>query len=391
MDYIAQSIVFALAVLGTLFKCVREENGQRVTWHGVPLPTTAGVVILVLLVGSFVVSLSNMHAKNLTGRLQANRLQDVQTQLGTLQTSETEREGDRRRQIDDLKARNETLRQNLKDVGVSLNGVGNSVNEGNRRNLGRFEDLLKRQEKLVDADQLRAENARLLDRLAVVDSFELVTVWPDIDLTGHECAAREFKGPQEQLRALETLFCDFPAPLTSIHLRLHVSLLPSVDVDLRFERSDARLPWRDLSSVHGPAGDAPMPPVHADSPERRPYGTAGEVVGLRSTRGAAAGAEDDDAVGSGFAEVPAIPPVARMDVPDVDRGCRRALCARVAEIRVDARERAGQHDGGGRCRRASDQSDIQPSDPLNKAIQYLFRSRTTSSHALGGLLADYCE
>jgi hypothetical protein len=44
-----------------LFKCVGEENGQRVTWHGVPLPTPAGVIILALLVGSFAVSISKMH------------------------------------------------------------------------------------------------------------------------------------------------------------------------------------------------------------------------------------------------------------------------------------------------------------------------------------------
>jgi len=59
MEYLSQALVMVLALLGAFFTCVQTTStgAPRRSRFGLPIPTTAGVVIAVLLVVSFGVSL----------------------------------------------------------------------------------------------------------------------------------------------------------------------------------------------------------------------------------------------------------------------------------------------------------------------------------------------
>ncbi|HWR83244.1 MAG TPA: hypothetical protein VN285_08075 [Candidatus Deferrimicrobium sp.] len=59
MDYVSQTIVFLLALLGSFFNCAKQDDsGKKIYWRSiVPVPSRAGAIILVLLSTSFGISL----------------------------------------------------------------------------------------------------------------------------------------------------------------------------------------------------------------------------------------------------------------------------------------------------------------------------------------------
>jgi hypothetical protein len=58
MDYVSQTLVFLLGIVGTFFKGVKESApGQPLRRHGLPILTTAGMILVVLLGASYAVAI----------------------------------------------------------------------------------------------------------------------------------------------------------------------------------------------------------------------------------------------------------------------------------------------------------------------------------------------
>lgn len=83
MEYISQTVILILAILGAFFNCVKEDiNGRKVRSRlGLPVPTKAGVIILFLILISFSTSLRITYLKNVN---ELNSKKDLLFKLDTI-------------------------------------------------------------------------------------------------------------------------------------------------------------------------------------------------------------------------------------------------------------------------------------------------------------------
>jgi hypothetical protein len=157
VSYLSQLVVFVLALVGTFFRCVRQDE-QGHTQHnrfGLPIPTTAGKIIVLFLTLSFLLSIATnwsnyadakekeAHEKESKRQLETD-LQELIHQNRSLSEELTGVRGDN---ADLQDALNEVASTNLKNFELVLSEQSSK----HRENLNRFSYLLRRQEDFARA------------------------------------------------------------------------------------------------------------------------------------------------------------------------------------------------------------------------------------------------
>jgi hypothetical protein len=236
VNFISQTIVFALALMGTLFKSTRTDEHGKTTYtaSGLPMLTTTGKVVVTLLSISFCVSLITIWQKNKSEEDARNaRIQAEQYTKG----------------IDD------TVRRVL--------AVSSQLSEEQKR---KFQDVLERQE--TSGKKIAGEIGASTDlfRERIESSSKLINgrIGTSIDLLNHSASALGALGDP-----ITSIGADLEAeiPLEDPSLVRYRSQLETASRGYLASTSDSNpfgLEWIDSSTVKIPVSSSLFPDLMAE-------------------------------------------------------------------------------------------------------------------------------